>query len=178
MFPDPLSRAFTMSKRHTLQVTDVPAVLRQAPEVTVALWYRATTLDTSGSELVSAGDSLFLRLRGGGGAIDFGRWVTTSPGVAMSSTCRISVAAVLDGQWHHVAGVSTATSARAYLDGVERCAVGVSGTIAYDRGLDLWVGRHGKGNIDFDFEGNIDEVRLYTRALAPAEVAALAQGRQ
>ena len=44
----------------------------------------------------------------------------------------------------------------------------------YDRGADLSVGRHGDGQDDFDFDGNIDDVRIYTRALPPARIAQLA----
>ena len=46
----------------------------------------------------------------------------------------------------------------------------------YDQGPDLYVGRHGTDDPDWDFGGNIDDVRIYTRALPPAEVAALAGG--
>lgn len=178
MFPNPLSRAFTLSNRHAIQASNITAVLKEAPALTVSLWYRATVLDISGSELVSVGDNLFLRLRSGGGAMDFVQWIRNSPGPAVTSTCRLYVVAALNGQWHHVAAVSTATSARVYFDGVERCSVAIAGTLVYERGPDLWVGRQGRGNLDYDFDGNIDELRLYTRALSPAEVTALAQGHE
>ena len=44
----------------------------------------------------------------------------------------------------------------------------------YDRGADLVVGKHGGGQEDFDFDGNIDEVRIYARALPVARIQQLA----
>jgi hypothetical protein len=46
------------------------------------------------------------------------------------------------------------------------------------RGQDFWVGKHGETSTDFDFQGNIDEVRVYNRVLSAAEIQALAQGVQ
>jgi hypothetical protein len=43
-------------------------------------------------------------------------------------------------------------------------------------GTDLWVGRHGNGSANFDFQGNVDEVRIYARVLTVAEIQGLAQG--
>jgi hypothetical protein len=40
------------------------------------------------------------------------------------------------------------------------------------------VGRHGSGTSDIrDFEGGLDDIRVYTRALSPAEIARLASGK-
>jgi hypothetical protein len=50
-------------------------------------------------------------------------------------------------------------------------------SIIYDLGTDLFVGRQATGEDQWDFGGNMDELRVYTRALSAAEVAVLAQGR-
>jgi hypothetical protein len=42
--------------------------------------------------------------------------------------------------------------------------------------LPLLVGRYADPEGGYYFEGNLDDVRLYTRALGPAEIAALARG--
>jgi hypothetical protein len=42
----------------------------------------------------------------------------------------------------------------------------------------LLVGREGNGGTNHDFEGTVDDVRIYTRALGPSDVAALAGGAQ
>jgi hypothetical protein len=63
------------------------------------------------------------------------------------------------------------------VDGVLKLSCPLALPIVYDLGKDLWVGRHGNGNQNWDFEGNIDEVRVYTRVLTATEIAALAAGQ-
>ena len=71
--------------------------------------------------------------------------------------------------WHHVAIVSDGSTLVAYLDGApagEPQAVSLSsitGTLL----VGAWI--QGASNSDF-FSGRIDEVRVYGRALTPAEV--------
>ena len=37
-------------------------------------------------------------------------------------------------------------------------------------GANTVIGRHGNGSTTFDFTGKIDDVRVYARALCPAEI--------
>jgi hypothetical protein len=92
--------------------------------------------------------------------------------------CFMPVPNRLDGNWHHLAGVLDGTQMRGYFDGVLACTVTITtNPLRFDRGPDLWVGRLGNGGDNYDFDGNIDDVRIYTRALTSAEVAAVATGR-
>ena len=133
-----------------------------------------------GSELVSVGNAYLLRVRDlddEDPTIELSKRNASGP----SFQCRVPFPAALDGNWHHLAGVAAPGVFRLYFDGVATgCAIGDNETIVYDLGSDLWVGRHGDPaglNHDrFDFEGNIDEVRIYTRALNDLEIAALARG--
>jgi hypothetical protein len=93
------------------------------------------------------------------------------------TNCSGNNGTLLNGAWHHVAGVVSSTGMRVYLDGVEICNNGDTTPVAHDVGPNFFVGRHGAGNEDFDFDGNIDDVRVYNRVLTPSEVAAVAQGR-
>src|SRR3954451_23705312 len=73
----------------------------------------------------------------------------------------------LDGNWDHVAGVITPAAMLVYVDGVQRISCPMPLATFYDRGKDLFVGRHGNDTTNaaaYDFEGNIDEVRIYARA--------------
>ncbi len=75
--------------------------------------------------------------------------------------------------WYHVAGTMDGGTKRIYVDGVERM-VGSPGATAYD-GESLRIGcDRGTGNVQNFFVGDLDDVRLYGRALAAAEIAALA----
>ena len=61
MYPNARSRSFTRSSRHAVQTTS-PA-LELANDFTVSAWYRATRLDTDGSEIVSGWNGYIVRLR-------------------------------------------------------------------------------------------------------------------
>jgi len=178
-FADPSSRAFLRANRHIVTLANMPASIKPASDVTISVWYRATTIDTgpgggspAGSELVSAGDNYLMRLHSGDVEIS----KRTSSGHMM---CLGLVTNHLDGNWHHVAGVISATAMMVYVDGVQKISCPMTLPTLYDRGKDLFVGRHGNDTNNsayYDFEGNIDEVRIYTRSLGPTEIAALAAG--
>lgn len=89
------------------------------------------------------------------------------------------IESVTDGQWHHVVLVrETTTTARLYLDGVDEGSVtnGAVGSVITDDGT---IPAIGINSPTFDpccaFDGQIDEVRIYNRALGANEVAALAR---
>jgi PKD repeat protein len=90
---------------------------------------------------------------------------------------------VADGEWHHVAvTVAPDDSMAYYLDGRRVYGTTIDGRI--DPGSVMSIGQEyddadfgfGEGSSDF-FDGSIDEVRAYDRALSAGEVAELADGR-
>jgi hypothetical protein len=177
MFANPRSRAFVLAERHAVRLANMPAPLKPTRDVTLSVWYRATMVDTNGAELASAGDHYLLRVQNAT-MIELAKRVSNNMGGGTWVQCYAAVPAALDGAWHHVAGVNSAAGMKLYLDGVERCTNTEARDILYDlpTGTDFWVGRHGTDGAPWDFEGNIDEVRVYARALGPAEIAALAAG--
>ena len=78
-------------------------------------------------------------------------------------------AAIVLNRWTHVATTYDGSVLRAYVDGVERSAVAATGPINMSPGVLRLGGNSMYG--DF-FKGQIDEVRLYNRALSPAEIGA------
>jgi len=93
--------------------------------------------------------------------------------VSINTTANLPVSTP-QNEWHHVAGVYAAGTLDAYLDGA---LVGSAPTIApvytaepfmiaCDRDAAVEIAH---------FSGNVDEVRLYSRALSAAEIAVLAQ---
>jgi hypothetical protein len=129
-------------------------------------------VDSSGSELLSGGNQYLLRLNND--SIRFSRRVA---GTTSSVQCETQSTGHLDGKWHHLAGVQTPQGMRLYVDGVQRCTNTRGEDIRYDGGPDLWVGRHPDSSA-YDFDGNLDDIRIYTRALGPEEILRLSQGAE
>jgi hypothetical protein len=86
-----------------------------------------------------------------------------------TGTNDVSFGAVPAGAWRHVALTYDGTTLRAYLDGVQ---LGASATVAISAtSATLQLGAWMFGGSSYDFlSGSIDEVRVYARALTPAEI--------
>ena len=169
-FANPRSRLFSADDRQAVRRT-LTGALKPTAALTVSAWYQATgPLDTMGGELVSGGNSYYLRLKAG--SLELGKRIAGS--ATSFATCAAPMTAHLDGKWHHVAGVHGPGGLALYFDGVSVATSGSAAAILYDQGPDLWVGRHGKDDAAFDFNGNIDDVRVYGRALSGPEIARIA----
>jgi Concanavalin A-like lectin/glucanases superfamily len=182
MYPNAFSRDFVRSGRQAVRLAPMPAALRPTNNLTLSVWYRSTSVDTMGGELrggelISGGDNYLLRLRIPDATppprLDASRRISSG-----SDQISFTDASVLNGSWHHVAVVYATDGIRLYVDGQLRGTPSTNGSnLVYNRGPDFFVGRHGFNEEHWDFEGNIDEVRIYTRVLSAAEITALAQGR-
>ncbi|MBK9308528.1 MAG: cadherin domain-containing protein [Nitrospira sp.] len=137
--------------------------------MTLAAWVNVTGTDTTGSEVISLGDSVSLRVSSGGNLEAFmyngSSWNFTTSSVSLTGT-----------GWHHVAYAfnDAANSATLYLDGVVVASSTNTSSIAYTLGANTFIGKHGNGSTTADFAGNIDDARIYNRALSATEVATLA----
>lgn len=97
--------------------------------------------------------------------------------IASNSSSLVTVntsAALPTGQWVHLAGVyEPGTALRIYVNGVLSNSNSVSVPAAqYNSNLNVWIGARPSSECYFD--GDIDEVRVYNRALSDSEIAALA----
>ena len=170
-FADPRSRAFSKDSRHAIELMPMPSSLKLA-SFTLSAWFRATVVDTLGSDIVSGGNDYFLRLWVD--QIEFVKRVSQTAG-ALYAGCRPATSGHLDGRWHHVAGVNGPSGMKVYLDGVEICSNSRTEPVLY-QGSAFYAGRPGADQSSHDFDGNLDELRVYGRVLTPAEIASLAQG--
>ena len=179
-FDNPRSRAFVRGSRQAIVLAGMPPAIKPAATVTVAAWYRSTSLDVGGtanapaSDVVSAGDVYILRLRPT--ELEVAKRIGGASGSAGWVRCRGTVPNPVDGRWHHLAAVIDVDAMHLYFDGAAVCRFANAQPMVYDRGDDLWVGRHGDRQTTYEFDGNVDEVRVYDRALGAPEVAALASG--
>ena len=83
----------------------------------------------------------------------------------------------LTGQFYHVAGTYDGTRARIYVNGVLQGQVIQATTIVYDNSVPYTIGSNFSGfrNLGFPrtWDGVIDEVEMFSRALTPAEINAI-----
>ncbi|MDX8129561.1 cadherin-like domain-containing protein [Methylomonas sp. OY6] len=144
-------------------------VYGQPSSVTLAAWVNLTSADTGGAEVISLGDNVILRLDAGGkikgSYVDSGTFRFTETATTLAGT-----------GWHHVAYTidSVAHTQAVYIDGVAVASTAYTTSIAYNQGTNSFIGKHGNGGTTYDFNGKIDEARIYNRALTGAEIAALA----
>jgi hypothetical protein len=148
--------------------------LRPSTEVTLSAWFRSASGDGLGDEeVLTIGDNVNIRVR------------PTSMEIAKRTStghkqCWVWIQGnPYDNKWHHLAGVVTNSEIRVYFDGVSSDPCPTSAPIYYPYSpVDIWVGRHGLGTSDLrDYEGGVDEVRIYMRALSAAEISRLASGK-
>ena len=133
-----------------------------------------TTADTSGSEVISLGNSVSIRLDSGGFLVG-----TYYNGTTFIHT---NYAVTLAGTgWHYVAYSfdDVGNVAKLYLDGVAVASTTATDNIAYNVGVaNTFIGkRHGLNGTTYYFNGLIDDARIYNRVLTPAEIASLAEDK-
>ena len=134
-------------------------------DVTLAGWVNTT--DTSEQYVISLGDNVGLTVNNlavGGYYYEGSSWHSMTP------------AGSLQSGWNHIAVTfdDTADTMTLYLNGVAVGTETVSSSISYTQGSNTIIGAHGTDQTSFEFNGLIDDARIYTRALSADEIAALA----
>ena len=145
--------------------------------LTVAAWIKADTFLTSDARILSKSvggaeqDHYFMlsTVENGGIKLRFRlkTGTTTSTLVASSGT-------LVAGQWIHVAAVYSGSAMILYKDGVEVGRLTKTGALATNATTPVAIGRNPQAYGPFD--GTIDDVRVYQRALAPSDIGALVNG--
>jgi hypothetical protein len=83
----------------------------------------------------------------------------------------VSIGVIPFYTWHHVVCVFNGTNVVGYLDGVYT-GTGVSITGNISHGGNISLGRYYSNQSSYFFNGSIDDVRIYNRALSPEEINA------
>jgi len=138
-------------------------------QVIAAQAYDATTCDKSSYRLRHDDGDSFSGLEF---SVHVGGQVVASPPVGPANT-------PWDGSWHLVAGTYDGAHVRLYVDGVQLgSGTPASGNIQYGSQTGIFGADGFTGNSGWctqrDFEGGIDEMQVYSRALSTSEIASLA----
>ena len=180
-FGSPYALAFDGQDDYVL-VPDHPNLNFDAePAFTLAAWVQTerTSQQEDGAAIIAKGKGdgeeqyaldvylgafrFFVRDSAGSGAYDVG-----ATGVFTASAGWTHVAATLDAEQDLMA---------LYVDGVEQARrLPPASLYANTHPLSIGSRQNGSGNYDYNFQGRIDDVRLYGRALSAPEIAALAAG--
>ena len=138
-------------------------------QITVSAWIKVNAFTKSYQAIATKGDSAW-RIQ---------RWSSTNriefacTGLSHSIPhgSLIGNINVNDGQWHHVAGVYDGTRIYLYIDGVQDVNTLTSGSIKTND-YKVMIGENAQQRNRY-WNGLIDDVRVYNRALDPSEIVAL-----
>jgi hypothetical protein len=115
-------------------------------------------------------DSTFISKSAGAYAVYFGSSGQIT--VCLDSSCANNAtstnSAVSTGVWHHLAYTNTSTTVNIYVDGIDITSDGTTGTRASNAN-GLYLGNYSAGT--FGLNGIIDEVKIYSYARTPAQIA-------
>lgn len=140
----------------------------------IGAWVKPSDTGSNRGIAGSRGGSLFdMKLDGGttihGDIGDGSSWLTTSADASFSYSA---------GEWIHVMYVVTPSGYTIYANGNQVGANSFSGTpLLYNSSNDLTIGAVGPSSGEY-FNGSIDDVRIYGRAITPEEVDAIYNSSQ
>jgi len=143
-------------------------------QLTLSAWVRLDALPAAGRSVAPVGKEQSYRIViGSDGAAHFALATTGNAWYSAGTTVDFGSSPLAPGVWYHLAATYDGANLRSYVDGVAQStsATAISGTVAVGTSP-LRFGDPEADNVDF-LDGRIDEVRIYDRALSPAEIAAL-----
>lgn len=149
----------------------IPGLYDRSPGVSIAAWAKLDISDASGADIVSLGDCFTIRLQDGSPSILARFYNGSSWPVAAANQ------SIANPGWHHYTAVlSPVGTITLYVDGYE-AASAAAGPVSYlGLGANTRIASHGNGQSTYDFDGRIDDVRVYNRALPPEEVFQIYDG--
>lgn len=133
--------------------------------ITMEAWVYATS-DCTGDQAIISKLNSYMMYCGGGGYI---RYVFDADGAAWGGTS--SSVKLVKNEWHHIAFTKTSTSSNVliYLDGFLAQTVNAGPTTMTPNNDAFSIGRY---NGSYNFQGQIDEVRIYNSQRTQAQIQA------
>ena len=158
-----------------IRVPDAPQ-LNGMSSLTLSIWVKTVDAD-HWSEILNKYNHTGDKLDGSYNlGVDIGGQVAFQYNTASKYVIKISNDSLPTDSWHHIAGVYTGTQGRIYIDGnlaaLSRNDLDSSGLVN-SIADDLLIGSGFNGNLEGFFNGSLDDVRIYNRALSASEGAEL-----
>ncbi|MEN6428863.1 MAG: LamG-like jellyroll fold domain-containing protein [Phycisphaerales bacterium] len=144
------------------------AVLDLTTGLTVAAWVKAERADATAQEtLVVKSGAYSLAIQSSNVV-----FAVYSDSAAAWKVVQFPVGAGFNGAWHHVAGTFDGSTLALYVDGALQGSTAYAGAIASRPANSLSLGSDG---VKF-YQGTLDDVHVYSRALSLAEVGQIGVG--
>ncbi|MHC4087562.1 MAG: LamG-like jellyroll fold domain-containing protein [Planctomycetota bacterium] len=144
-------------------------------QITVTVWIKVREFDKKYQTIISKGDNSWRLARvSDSNNVEFacnGTAVTKWTGVGEIPWAISGTTSVNDGKWHHIAGVFDGTLLYLYIDGALEAAKGAAKSIDISS-YNVCIGANAQvpGR---DWNGLIEDVRIYNYALSQAEIVAV-----
>ena len=146
--------------------------------LTIACWFRADDYANEDGRLVSKATGIMeadhywmLSTTSSGGQIRLRFRLKTG---GTTSTLIAGSGNLAASTWTHAAAVYDGSTMTLYKDGVPAGSVSKTGSVSVNPAVSAWIASNPPTAGSNAFDGLVDEVRLYNRALTPDEIAALA----
>jgi tetratricopeptide (TPR) repeat protein len=151
--------------------------------ITMAAWIKVNKFDKSWQAIVTKGyqNTWSLCREGDSNSINiYGSQATSGYSGYVGFDITVGLVAdnvnVNDGRWHHIAGVYDGTKLYLYIDGVLNGSEDLYGRFAINNDP-VYIGDVSTEQA-YGWNGLIDDVRIYSYALSPEEIAAIYNGKE
>jgi len=149
-----------------VQTADSPDIDENNGSISVSVWCKVNVFNKNWQAVISKGELSNYRLH----RFSNENTVAWAGGQADLGNTSISVN---DGQWHHLAATSSSSGGVAlYIDGVQVASNGGASTLSNSGNL-LMIGNN-PDNLSRQWNGEIDDVAIWNRALSSSEISELA----
>jgi len=144
-------------------------------QLTVTAWIKVNKFDKEYKTIISKGDNSWRLARAGkSNSIEFacdGTAATKWNGTGEVPWAVVGTTSVNDGKWHHIAGVFDGSTLYLYIDGALEAAKNAANSVSISN-HNVLIGANAQvpGR---DWNGLIDDVRIYDYALSQAEIASV-----
>lgn len=154
-----------------VSIPDAPSLDAFTTNITIETWIKANQTNANGDweSIVSKGNAAWeINATPGAKTLTF---ALTGPNPNIVTGSRN----VNDGQWHHVAGLYNGTNIYLYVDGALDASTQATGLISPNH-YPMGIGYNAQGPFGYPtyfYNGAVDEVSIYNRALSSNEIAAI-----